>query len=249
MIFGIFLTIGGFIVLLVGSEKVAPEESHLLEAELPQPPMDEMVNQSVNIAMESKLTSESRIEELASPVSEPSIEEVVPSVSEPSIEEVMPPAPEPIQERIVIQAPELKCPSCGGPTLKYGEICEDCKRKREKEIILSQFICKKCGHPQLAIQKIKSNNLSQVIVNAKCPKCGKSTQFTLDSLKIGDWIELFTPSFFTCGKCGSACTIVKTTAKGNTMQVSLYCEIDWTEIQKEIPVSLFQVVMTQNQKV
>jgi len=227
---------------------------------LPKPIMDEaelLTLEELNIEEAAPPVSEPYIEEeaptaseeIAPSISEPYIKELVPPTPKLSIMEAKPPAPKPLIERIAYRAPELKCPSCGGPTTKYQELCKECMREREREIVQSPFICKKCGNPQLAIQKMKMNNLLQIITNSKCPKCEKSTQFILDPLKIGDWIELLTPSFFKCGKCGSACKIVKTTSKANTMQVTLYCEIDWIDIQKEIPVSLFQTVMTQIQKV
>jgi len=192
---------------------------------IPPPTMDAMVNQLININIESNLTPES------------------------SIEEVAPPPPKPMIETIAYRAPELKCPSCGGPTTKYQKLCEDCMRKREKEIVQSVFNCRKCGKSQLVVQKMKAIDLSLITTSVKCPKCEKSTQFILDSLKIGDWIDPLTQSFFRCGKCGSACKIVKTAAKNNIIQIVLYCEIDWIEIQKEIPVSIFHLLMLQMQKV
>jgi ssDNA-binding Zn-finger/Zn-ribbon topoisomerase 1 len=148
----------------------------------------------------------------------------------------------------IYRASVLKCPSCGGPTIKYQELCEDCVRKRDKQIAQLLFTCKKCKGSQISIQKMKTNEFSQIITSAKCPKCEKSTQIVLDSLKIGDWIDPLKQSFFKCGICGSYCRVVKTEMKKNTMKVYFYCDRDWIEIQKEIPVALFPVLMTQVQK-
>jgi transcription elongation factor Elf1 len=219
------------------------------KAPILRPSTDEMVTQLMNISMESNLAPESNIEEVAPPVSEPITEEVAPSTPKPMIREAKPRAPKSMIKKIAYRAPELKCPSCGGPTTKYQKLCEDCMRKHEREIVQSVFNCRKCGQSQVVVQKMKAIDLSLIATSAKCPKCGKSTQFILDSQKIGDWIDPLTQSFFRCGKCGSACRIVKTAAKNNIIQIVLYCGIDWIEIQKEIPVSIFHPLMIQMQKV
>lgn len=172
---------------------------------------------------------------------------------QPSIKETKVPAPKPIPKSRAYSTRALKCPSCGGPTIKYQELCEDCMQKRDKQMAQLLFTCKKCKGSQISVQKMKMDELSvqktQIITSAKCPKCGKSTQIVLDSLKIGDWIDPLKHSFFTCGICGSSCEVIKTEMKKNIMKVYFYCDRDWIEIQKEIPVALFPVLMTQIQKI
>jgi len=120
--------------------------------------------------------------------------------------------------------------------------------KRDKQLAQLLFTCKKCKGSQLSVQKMKVNEFSQIIISTKCPKCEKSTQIILDPLKIGDWIDPLKQGFFKCGICGSDCKIVKTEMKKKMIKVFFYCDRDWIEIQKEIPVALFPVLMTQIQK-
>ncbi|NVM30417.1 MAG: hypothetical protein HWN65_16340 [Candidatus Helarchaeota archaeon] len=110
------------------------------------------------------------------------------------------------------------------------------------------FDCKKCGSSQMAVQKIKAEEQQRVKVRAKCADCGKTKQFSLPLSHIQAWLSHLAPSFFRCALCGSSCQIKQTQKSDDTMKVTFYCEKDWLEFQKEIPLPLFQAVMTQIQK-
>ncbi|NVM52303.1 MAG: hypothetical protein HWN66_01285 [Candidatus Helarchaeota archaeon] len=110
------------------------------------------------------------------------------------------------------------------------------------------FLCKRCGSSQMAVRKIKAEQPQRVKVGAKCANCGKSKQFSLPFKNIQVWLSYLAPSFFRCAICGSSCQITQTQRSNNTMKVTFYCERDWLEFQKELPLPLFRIVMTQIQK-
>jgi len=165
--------------------------------------------------------------------------------------------PDYILEKSKHLSPELKvsAPLLKIKYTKYGQIilddqqlCDESQKEHDKRFYQSLFSCKKCGIYPLVVHRITEDNLSHIKIQVKCPVCNKSINFLLNLLKIQTWISTLTASFFRCVKCESTCKIVKTQKKNGHIRITLYCEIDWMEIQKDIPIPFFQVLMRQTQK-
>jgi len=131
--------------------------------------------------------------------------------------------------------------------------CPECRRLYTTEI---SWVAGACAGASWAdstcattSEKIKFDQAKRSQTSGRCPHCGKSTHFTLPLSTMNIWIKNIAQNFFRCTHCGSPSKIRNTERRNGDIRVTLYCEQDWLEFQKKVSSTLFQIMMTQIQKV
>ncbi len=185
--------------------------------------------------------------EIAVPSSDLIIKEAAPPISRPIIKKVPRIIPKPVVKRVSPPV-QLKCTRCGSPIENGQKLCRSCREKQQIEFYQRLFLCKKCKSNQIAVQKIKASEITLFQIDIKCPNCQKTAYYYFPLQEINAWFPLIVSSFFRCAVCGTSCKIINSTRGKEGLRVTFYCEIDWMEFKKEIPIALFQAVMTQIQK-